>query len=136
MAGYLFNRGALQLLDGTIDFDGADVIKARLSLTSETPNKDADVMTGLGLSATDLTLGSKAGPTLDDTNDRVTFTCGNPTFTAVTAGAEVNKMVVFKFITNDAASIPIAVVEITPITPNGGDIIVTISGSGLFYTQE
>ena len=67
-------------------------------------------MTGLGLSATDTTLASKTGPTEDTANDRVDYTCGNISFVAVAAGAEVDKIVVFKFVTNDAGSTPIALV--------------------------
>lgn len=133
--GAMFNQGAYQLLNGSINW-ASDTIKARLSLTSETPDVDADVMTGIGLPATDQTLGSKTGPTLDDANNRVNYDCGDITFTSVAAGAEVNKIIVFKFVTNDAASIPIAIVSITAVTPNGGNIGVTIATAGLFYTQQ
>jgi hypothetical protein len=134
--GMIFNRGAQGLLDGTITWTSA-TIKARLSRTSENAiSKDATTMTGLGLSATDLTLGSKTGPTEDQSTDRIKFDAGDPTFSAVAAGAEVDKIIVFKFVTNDAGSTPIAVVGITPITPNGGDIIVTVDAQGLFYLQQ
>jgi len=134
--GMIFNRGAQGLLDGTITWTSA-TIKARLSRTSENAiSKDATTMTGLGLSATDLTFGSKTGPTEDQSTDRIKFDCGDPTFAAVAAGAEVDKIIVFKFVTNDAGSTPIAVVSITPITPNGGDIVVTIDAAGLFYLQQ
>jgi hypothetical protein len=134
--GMVYNRFALGLLDGSITWSSA-TIKARLSRTSESlTDKDVVVMTALGLSATDLTLGTKTGPTEVQASDRVKYGCGNPTFTAVAAGAEVDKMIVFKFITNDADSIPGVVVGITPITPNGGDIVVTVDAAGLFYLQE
>lgn len=132
----VFNRGALGLLNGTITWSSA-TIKARLSRTSENSiSKDALVMTGLGLSATDLALGAKTGPTEDQALDRIVFGCGNPTFAAVATGAEVDKIIVYKFVTNDADSIPIATVAITPITPNGGDIAVTVAAAGLFYLQQ
>jgi len=134
--GFILNRGALGLLNGTVNW-GSDTIKARLSRTSENAiDKDAVVMTGLGLSATDLTLGTKTGPTEVQATDRVKYGCADPTFASVAAGAEVDKMIVFKFVTNDADSIPIVVANITPITPNGGDITVTIDTAGLFYLQE
>jgi hypothetical protein len=48
MTPFVFNRGALNLLDGTIGWS-ADTIKARLSRTSEASiSKDATVMTGIG----------------------------------------------------------------------------------------
>ena len=136
MAGYLFDAGAYGLLHADITWT-SDTIKARLSHTSETPSQTATSMTGIGIAATDVSLGSKTGPTKDTVNHRVTYTAGNPTFTAVGATTEVNKIVVYKFVTNDAGSTPIAVVTFTPaITPNGGDITVTVDAAGLFYTQE
>jgi hypothetical protein len=135
MAGYLFNAGAYGLLHGDIAF-GTDVIKARLSRTSETPDKDATSMTGLGLSATALSLGTKTGPTKDDSTDRVKYGSANPTFSAVASGAEVNKMILCKYVTDDAGSTPIAVVEFTPVVPNGGDITVSVNAAGLFYLQD
>ncbi len=137
MTPFVFNRGSLNLLNASINWS-SDTIKARLSRTSESSiSKDATVMTGIGDAAIgDQTLASKTGPTEDQTNDRVKYSAGAMTFTAVT-GTEVDKVVVFKFVTNDAGSTPIAVFNISPaITPNGGNIVVTPSGDGMFYTQE
>jgi hypothetical protein len=135
--GMIFNHGALGLTDGSIDW-GSDTIRARLSRTSENAiDQDATVMTSIGLSATDVALGSKTGPSKDNTTDRIEYACGNISFTAVAAGAEVDKIVVFKFVTNDGDSIPIAVVDLNPArTPNGGDINLTIHADGLFYLQQ
>jgi hypothetical protein len=135
--GMIFNRGALGLQDGSIVWSSA-TIKARLSRTSENAiSKDATVMTGLGIAATDITLGTKTGPTEDQATDRIKYSSANPSFAAVASGAEVDKLIIFKFVTNDAASIPIAVVSLTtPITPNGGDINVTWDAQGAFYTQQ
>lgn len=135
MAGFVYNEAAESLLDGSIDY-AADTIRVRPVLTSETLDKDATAMTGIGVTGYDQTLGSKTGPTKNDTTDRVVYDAANPTFPAVAAGAEIDRIVIFKFVTDDAGSIPIAVNDITPITPNGGDIAVTISADGLFYTQQ
>ncbi len=131
----VFNRGALGLLDGTIDWSG-DTIKARLSRTSETLSKDALVMTGLGLSATDTVLTGKTGPTENLTTDRVSYDAFNTTHVAVAAGAEIDKVILFKFDTDDAGSTPIAVIPITPITPTGADITVSFDPGGMFYLQQ
>jgi hypothetical protein len=134
----VFNRGALQLQDGSIDW-AANTIKARLSRTSESSiNKDATVMTGIGDAGIgDQTLGSKTGPSEDATNDRIEYSSAAVTFASVT-GTEVDKVVIFKFVTNDADSIPIAVVNLNPaITPNGGNVQVTPdAASGWFYSQQ
>ena len=111
---HIFNRGALGLTNGTINWT-SDTIKARLSQTSESSiNKDATAMTGLGLTATDVTLAGKSGPTEDTANDRIDYTCSTISFVAVTAGPECDKILVFKFVTNDAGSTPIALINMSP----------------------
>lgn len=135
MAGFVFDHGGNGLLDGTIVW-GTGTYKARLSRTSETPiAQDAAVMTGIGLAATDITLGTLVGPTVATATHRNTFGAANAEFLAVAAGAECDKIVIFKFVTDDAASIPIAVVAITAITPNGGDISVLFASGICFYLQ-
>ncbi len=139
MAGFVFNDAAQKLLSNSIDWS-ANTIKARLVETADTLDRDDDVMTGLGLAATDVTLTGKSGPTKDDATDRVKYFADNPTFAAVAAGAEINRVLVFKFVTNDADSIPIAVCDITAVTPNGGSIGVTwndpTADELVFYSQQ
>lgn len=53
------------------------------------------------------------------------------TFTAVGAGAEIDLLVIWKDTTVDSTSRVIAKYDIS-VTPNGNDINVTVSGSGLF----
>lgn len=132
--GYMMNTGAHGLLAGTISW-GSDTIRARLVLSSDTPDEDATVMTGIGVTGNDQTLGTKVGPTKDDTNDRTTYGAANAVFASQTAGSPVNKVVIFKFVTNDGASIPIAVVDIDEVTPNGGDITVAWAG-GLTFVMN
>lgn len=132
--GFVYNEGAESLLDGTINW-GSDTIKARLFLTSATGDKDSTVMTGLGVTGNDQTLASKTR-TKDTTNDRIVYDAADLTFAAQASGAEVDSMLLFKFVTNDADSVPIALIDITPVTPNGGDIVITVSADGLFRTQQ
>lgn len=129
--GFLFNAGAQGLLAGTINW-GSDTIRARVVEAAETPDEDATAMTGIGVTGNDQTLGSKTGPTKDDANDRITYGAGNPTFAAQPLGDPVDKLVLFKFITNDAGSVPIACVDIDEVTPNGGDLAVTFAGGLCF----
>jgi len=135
MAGFVFDHGANKLLDGSIVW-GTGTYKARLSRTTETPvAQDATAMTGLGLSATDVALGTLVGPTVDHATHRNKYGAADAEFLAVAAGAEVDKIIIFKFTTDDAGSEPIAVVAITPITPNGGDISVLFASGICFYLQ-
>lgn len=140
MAGFLFNQGAYQLqLKAGADWD-TDTIKARLVTTAAgAPAVDADVMTGIGSAqaTATVTLGSCVGPTLDDPGDTVKYTSANAVFTAAAAAiGACNRMVIYKHTNDDSDSIPIACVEITEVTPNGGDITVTCPAAGWFFTDQ
>lgn len=113
----------------------SDTIKARLVASSFTPDKDNTSMTGYTAIGTDQTLGSKTF-TEDTTNDRIVYDAADPTWTAVASGSTVGWCVVFKLVTNDAGSTPIAVIDLTDTPTNGGDITVTFNASGIFYLQQ
>lgn len=140
MAGFLFNIGAQEFQDGTTVWTGSPpVIRARLVLTaSGAPDKDVDVMTGIGhvdaSATTDVT--GMIGPTKSDVRDRIEYVADNVVFPGVAAIGAVNRMVFYRFVTNDADSIPLVCVEITEKTPNTGPITVTMPTNGWFYTQE
>lgn len=138
MASFVTNRGARDLsveTSGTqIDWS-ADTIKARLVPTSVTPTKDDTSMTGLTAIGTDQTLGSKTF-TEDTTNDRIVYDAADPTFPAVAGGSTVGWCVVYKFVTNDAGSTPIFVIDLTDTPTNGGDITVQFASTGIGYLQQ
>lgn len=134
MASFVTNRGALSLLNGGIDF-AADTIKARLVPSSVTPDKDNTVMTGLTAIGTDQTLGSKTR-TEDMTNDRIVYDAADPTYSAVAGGSTIGWCVIYKFVTNDGDSIPIAVQDLTDTPTNGGDITIQFNAAGAFYLQQ
>jgi hypothetical protein len=137
MASFVTNRGARNLLrDGAASITFAsDTIKARLVASSFTPTKDDTVLTGYTAIGTDQTLGGKTF-TEDTTNDRIVFDADNPTWTAVAGGSTVGWVAIFKFVTNDADSIPIAIIDVTDTATNGGDITVTFAATGIFYLQQ
>ena len=139
MAGFVFNEGAYGLQKGTIHWD-ADTIKARLVTTAAGAlDIDADVMTGIGSAeaTATITMDTPVGPTKDDAVDHVKYTSNDAVFTAAAlAIGACNRMAIFKFVTNDADSIPIAYCDITEVTPNGGDVTVTCPALGWFYTQQ
>jgi hypothetical protein len=73
-------------------------------------------MTSIGAGVgTDPTLGTKAcvGGTFD---------AADSLWTAVAGGAAIDQLIVYKFVTNDAGSTPIAFINGFSVTPNGGDI--------------
>ncbi len=139
MAGFVFNGGALRLLSGITDWD-VDTIYARLVPTAAAAlDIDADSMTGIGSAEASATavVANPVGPVPDTVNDHVAFTSDNQVFpAAAVAIGECNRIVFFHFGTNDADSAPIAYCDITPVTPNGGDLTVTMDALGWFYAQQ
>jgi hypothetical protein len=135
MASFIVNAGADGLLSGgTINW-ASDTIKARLVASSATVNKDDTSMTPHTAIGTDQTLASKT-KTKDTTNDRIVFDAADPTWTAVAGGSTVGFVTIFKFVTNDAGSTPIAVLDITDTPTNGGDITIQFNADGAFYLQQ
>ena len=139
MAGFVFNIGAFELLEGTTVWD-TSVIKARLVPTADGAiDIDADVMTGIGSTqaTASAAIDTPVGPTKDDAADHVKYTSNDQGFPAAAlAIGACNRMVFYRFDTNDAGSVPIVYCDITPVTPNGGDITVTCPVLGWFYTQQ
>ncbi len=131
MADFAYNVFAAELLKGTIDLDAPDDIRVLLFESKTDVDKDdADVAAVLARAGTtELTstnyarqnLGSDA-VTQDDANDRAEYDAADAVFsTLVQAAAEtITGYLVYKFITNDAGSIPMVQGDISPaIVPNG-----------------
>jgi len=136
MASFVTNAGADGLQSGGTITYASDTIKARLVATSATLNKDDTTMTPYTAIGTDQTLGSKT-KTKDTTNDRIVYSSGVITWTAVAGGSTVGYVAIFKFVTNDAGSTPIAIIDVTDTATNGGDLTLTPDATnGLFYTQQ
>ena len=135
MASFVYNEGANGLLSGGTITWASDTIKARLVASSATINKDDTTMTGHTAIGTDQTLASKT-KTKDTTNDRIVCDAADPVWTAVAGGSTVGTVDIFKFVTNDAGSTPIASLDITDTATNGGDITIQFDANGIFYLQE
>lgn len=135
MASFVSNAGADGLLTGTIDFS-SDTIKARLVASSVTPDVDDTVMTGYTAIGTDQTLSTKV-VTKDTTNNRIEFSAADLTWSAVASGSTVGWVVIYKFVTNDAGSTPIAVIDVANTATNGSDMTLAADATnGFFYTQQ
>lgn len=114
--------GGVSAGGATMDVD-TEVMKLRLvNVTGDYVFSAADtVMTPVTkyLSTTDQTLTvTVAGGVVD---------AGDPTYTGVAADGTktVGALVMFKFVTNDAGSFPLAYIDgFTPTLPNGGNITV------------
>lgn len=138
MASFVTNRGARDLsvaTGGTQIAWATDTIKARLVAAAFTPNKDDTSMTGYTAIGTDQTLGTKTF-TEDTTNDRIVYDAADSTWTAVAGGSTIGWVAIFKFVTNDAGSTPIAIIDITDTATNGSDITIQYATTGVFYSQQ
>jgi len=137
--GYMMNIGAEQLQVGTTVWSSA-TIRARLITTAAgAVDRDADVMTGIGSSdaAASVSVTGRTAPARNDTRDRVEYTSSALAFLAVPSSVGAcNRVMFYRFVTNDADSIPICCADITEVTPNNGDLSVTMPTNGWFYTQQ
>jgi hypothetical protein len=95
----------------------SDTIKVRLQRVSAyTFAATHTTMTSIGAGVgTDPTLGTKV---LADG----TFDAADSVWTAVGAGAAIDCLIIYKFVTNDAGSTPLAYIDGFSVVPNGGDI--------------
>ncbi len=148
----VFNEPKLQLLDAALDME-ADVLRIMLfttspgSLTTTLKNlvdvaavlldaafvEAADASyTGQGSSGR-LTL-TVSTPTKDDTQDQGEVDATDPTWTALDSMTLTGAMI-FKFITSDALSTPIAFYDFaSDLVTNGGDVTVQFSATEGFFT--
>lgn len=139
MAGFVFNRGSLRLLNGDTVWSTSPIWARLVPTAAAALDLDADVMTGIGSAeaSASAVVDTPVGPTLDDANDHIAFTSQDQVFpSAAVAIGECDRIVFYHKVTNDADSIPIAYCDITPVTPNGGDLTVTMDALGWFYAQQ
>lgn len=138
MASGWYTSGLADVTAGTIVL-ASDTIKLILVTSSYTPDKDHDFASDLTneLSGTGYaggyagsgrkTIGSKAWST-DTGNDRIEFTFGAVTWTAINAGNPKYAILV-KEITDDTATRLIAYLDLGTVVTNGGDLTITPDGT-------
>jgi hypothetical protein len=130
MASRLFNNALELFSNGDLDWVNDD-IRCLLVTSSFTPDQDADVFVSdlsnelSGGAYVRKTLAGKT-TTQNNTSDRADLSADNVTWTALQAAAGTPAYaIIYKFITNDAASPVIGWIELTtPPVPNGGDYTV------------
>ena len=144
MANLVYTRAKAKFLSGDLDLNTHD-IRALLVMSNTTADTEEDTefisgfttldeMDGTGYARVALTGEAVAA---DTTNDRGEFTSDVITFAGVDAGTRsVTALVLFRFVTNDADSIPIAYIDtdatgLFPFVANGGDIIITPDAEGI-----
>lgn len=144
MASQVFNIAKTKLFNGTLDLD-TDTIKARLVMTNTTVDTENDAKTYLSdfttidvcdsSGYTDKTL-STLTVTQVDASDLAKWTADNLTWTSLaTCTRQVQGVLIYKFVTNDAASFPICFVQFSSNkTPDGSDFTVAWDSSNGIMT--
>ena len=119
MANFGYSKAKAEILDGDIDFTGDD-IRVLLVMSNTTADTEKDVDTISAFSTLDeCDDGSYARQALaneavaeDEANDRGEFDAYDASFTLAGDGSrDIVGAVVYKHVTNDADSIPIAYID-------------------------
>lgn len=139
MATTVYNRGLDELRAFTTDTFEALL----LNDAGYVPDKDHDYVADLtpgtneisGAGYTRQTLGGKTR-TIDDALNRITYDCSDLGFGSIAAGENVEAVVVYRLVTNDADSILIAYYPLGLIATTGLPFPVIISSAGLIYTDQ
>lgn len=142
MASFVYTRAKKNIADGTIDLDTHDIrvllVKVAGSTTTDTEADAATIsaFTTLGeLVATDYARKALANEAVneDTGNDRAEFDADDVTWTALGGAANdtIGAAVVYKHVTNDTDSIPIAYIDLTDTPTNGGDVTIQWNVEGI-----
>lgn len=137
MPSLVTNAGANGLTSGGTIVWASDTIRARLC-TAGTFDKDDTAMTGktAATGSTDVTLGSKT-KTNDTANDRIVFDAADLSWTGLSHTGNAVQIAIYKFVTDDAGSTPIAYIDIIDQSLTGAtQADYTIPATGLFYLQQ
>jgi hypothetical protein len=150
MASFVYGLAAELIVEQSLDYL-ANTIKTGLSNTTHVPNKDDQFLDDVGaddfidgeLSGTGYTAGfGAAGRGADDgqllsktvvydtANDRVELDAADTVWTGINAGT-IAQVTLLKEITNDAASVVIANVDVADTVTNGGDITIQWDAEGI-----
>lgn len=145
MSSFWYDHAAYLLAHGTLDLD-SDTLKVALVMTNTTADTEKDKATlsgfttldrGDGTNYADKTLASVTD-TEDNTNHRAYIDCADVTWSALGAGTRnYQGAVVYKFVTDDTDSIPVAYIDSGgfPFAGNGGDVTMQINAAGLLRLQ-
>ena len=141
MASLVYTPAKEQLMKATLDLDGSD-IRVLLVMTNTTADTDQDAGTISAIGTLDeydganyarKALASEA-VNRDDPNNRAEFTADPVTWTALGAGTrQAGGMVIYRHVTDDTDSVPIAYVDSGgfPFSGNGGNVVMTPNAEGL-----
>ena len=141
MASFVYTYAKTKLLSGDLDLNAHD-IRLMLVMTNTTADTEADKVFVGDFTTLDEMDGANyvrkalanEAVAADEANDRGEFTADPVTWTALGAGTRnVQGAILFRFVTNDADSIPIAWIDSGgfPFTGTGIDVTFTPNAQGI-----
>ena len=142
MASFVYTRAKLQIFRGEIVMHSQDIrallIKTSGNTTTDT-EEDVTLMNGFAtlgeLVATNYVRKALASEVIneDTANNRAEFDATDVVWSSLGGATNdtIGALLVYKHVTNDADSIPIAYIELTDTTTNGGDITVSWNVEGI-----
>lgn len=140
MASLWFDAALDGIGEATIDWN-SDTIKVLLLTGAGTPIKANATVTAV-LSeasvaecvATDYVRKTLAGAVVTTTGNKTLFDATSPVWTTLGGAANetVTGALVFKFVTDDAGSIPICYIDTNNLTTNGGQVTLTKDATNKF----
>ena len=140
MASFAYIPAKKALWDGTVDLDTHDIriLLVMSNTTADTDNTAAtisaigtlDEMDGAGYARQAL---AAEAVNQDTPNSRAEFDATDVTFTGISNGTrQITGAVIFRFITNDADSIPLFYIDLSPnINPGGGNLVISWNAEGI-----
>jgi len=142
MASFVYTRAKKNIGDGTIDLDTHDIrvlllkVAASTSCDTEADAATISAFTTLGeLVATNYARKAFANEAVneDTANDRAEFDADDVVWTALGGATNdtIGAALVYKHVTADADSIPIAYIDLTDTPTNGGDITLQWNVEGI-----
>jgi len=141
MATTVYNRG----LDEMTAFTTSTYKVMLLKGTGYTVNRDHDWVSDLVPASNEVTVATYARQTLggksrtiDDTLDRITYDCTDPSFGApnLAAGETVTALVLFRFVTVDGDSPLICYYPISSVATSGIPFPITFDSTGVLYVDQ
>jgi hypothetical protein len=137
---FIYNKAKVKLLNGTLDLDGHDI---RVLLV--TPNTTANVEDDKEFLSQFMVLGEFSGSgysrkaltnesvSEDLPNDRAEFHADDVTWTGLGGGGTVKAAIVYRHVTNDSDSVPIAYIDTGgfPHVANGSDLTIQWHAEGI-----
>lgn len=114
----IYNNG----LDALVDIASADLRWLLLKGSGYTFSPDHDTVANLTPGSNEVTASGYARValsggtrTVDDSTDRVNYTADNPDFGTLAAGQTITAAVLYRHVTNDSDSVPVAYYALSPI---------------------